>query len=100
MILIRRVVGRSMYPALKEGKIVVAKRSTAPLLVGDVIIVRHGGVEKIKRIKALEVDKIYIVGDNEPESTDSRQFGWVNASLVQGKVVWPINRFVRQKPQK
>jgi signal peptidase I len=40
-------------------------------------------------------DKIFVMGDNRPESFDSRSFGPISKSLVVGRafaIVWPLNR--------
>jgi len=39
--------------------------------------------------------KIFVMGDNRPESFDSRSFGPISESLVVGRafaIVWPLNR--------
>ena len=78
-----------MAPALKAGQLVVG-RQTRELAAGDVVIVSHNGLEKIKRIEKQEGDLVYLLGDNPSESTDSRSFGWLPAKTIIAKVVWPI----------
>ena len=77
-----------MAPTLTEGQVVVG-RQTRDLHDGDVVIVSHNGIEKIKRIEKHEGDLIYLLGDNAPESTDSRTLGWLPAKVIIAKVVWP-----------
>jgi len=77
-----------MLPALKAGQLVVG-RQTCELSPGDVVIVSHNGLEKIKRIEKQQGDLIYLLGDNAGASTDSRSFGWVQAKAIVAKVVWP-----------
>lgn len=84
----RRVAGDSMQPTLPAGRLVVAV-PFGVLKIGDIIIVEHRGLEKIKRIAMVDDDHIFIVGDNPAHSTDSRSFGWLHYSAVSGKVVWP-----------
>lgn len=85
---LRRVVGESMIPALRPGQIVlVADRKH--LRTGDVVMIRHGGLEKIKRVARLEGDLFYVLGDNSAASTDSRNFGWLQQAEIAGKVIWP-----------
>lgn len=91
MFIIRRVHGSSMMPGLQPGKIVTAVLRFGSLKKGDVIVVRHAGVEKIKRLVDLDVDKIYLEGDNKAQSTDSRHFGWLDKASIRGKVIWPRN---------
>lgn len=86
MFLFRRVEGESMAPTYPQGKIVFAWRFLKPKK-GDVVIVKHHRLELIKRIEQLEGDKVYVLGDNPPESTDSRHYGWLPLSAVLGVVV-------------
>lgn len=86
---LRHIVGRSMQPRLHDGQVIVASGWFSALKPHDVVVIRHEGIEKIKRIDRIEGDHIFIVGDNTEFSTDSRQFGWVDTALVLGKVMWP-----------
>ncbi len=76
-----------MLPTLRPGAIIVAYRKRSAYIVNDIVILRHGGLEKIKRITALRADKAYVAGDNPQESTDSRRFGWIPITSIQGKVL-------------
>ena len=89
-LIVRRIVGDSMSPTLRQGRIVVALCRTHFLQVGDVIVLRHDGLEKIKRIKRIDPRfGVYVVGDNPARSTDSRHFGWVPVADVLGRLIWP-----------
>lgn len=77
-----------MLPVLQPGQLVVG-RQTRELKPGDVVIVSHNGLEKIKRIERQQGDLIYLLGDNAAASTDSRSFGWVQANSIIAKVIWP-----------
>lgn len=88
--LVRRITGDSMMPLFKQGHVAVALPCPpGELREGDVVIVRHGGLEKIKRLQQINDDHIYVTGDNQAHSTDSRSFGWLHNSAVRGRVVWP-----------
>lgn len=103
MFMLRRIVGDSMLPTLKEGQIVLIMKCIAPragVRIGDIIVVRHNGIEKIKRVTRLEIDKLFIVGDNKSHSTDSRHFGWLPVSSITGRILWPIHRRTRTPIQK
>ena len=85
---IRRIVGGSMLPNLTPGQIIIGRRSKH-FELGDVVILSHEGLEKIKRIAHIEGEKLYVLGDNAEASTDSRQFGLIAPEQVLAKVVWP-----------
>ena len=77
-----------MLPALRPGQLVMAFKSQR-MKPGDVVILRHNGIEKVKRIHTLTAEGAYVLGDNQRESTDSRQFGVIPLEDILGKVVMP-----------
>lgn len=84
-----KIKGRSMEPTLKHNETVIV--SSIPLFfrkpkVRDIVILQHGRCI-IKRIAKVKKDKIFIVGDNKKESTDSSNFGWVSKRAILGKVI-------------
>lgn len=89
IVFIRRVVGKSMSPRLRSGRLVFATPLRRRLKPGQVVILEHQGKEKIKRIERIEQGKLFVIGDNLPLSSDSRHFGWVRQSAVRGRVFWP-----------
>lgn len=86
-LLLRRVSGDSMLPGLPNGKVVLIYTWRRNYRIGNVVMVSHNGMEKIKRIQNIKDGKVFVVGDNPNSSTDSRQFGWLPLSHVQGRVV-------------
>lgn len=88
-VLIRRVVGHSMLPVLPPGTLVIALTWLSKPLKNSVVIIEHEGKEKIKRIQDVKGSEIYVVGDHEDGSTDSRHFGWVSVTTIKAHVVWP-----------
>ena len=77
-----------MLPTLVPGRVVLAVRPRN-IRAGDVVVVRHDGLEKIKRVRDIQSDKVFLTGDNFLHSTDSRDFGWLDTGLVVARVIWP-----------
>ena len=88
MLSIRRVVGDSMLPTLRPGTVVIALRWRR-VRQGDVVIIRHEGIDKIKRVHKLRPGSVYVLGDNAAASTDSRHHGWLPNNAVVGIVLLP-----------
>jgi signal peptidase I len=78
--------------------IVNSKPTVEPYLDQEVL----GQVDPVNRcrvtnmpVQTIPKKKIFVMGDNRPESFDSRSFGPISESLVVGRafaVVWPFNR--------
>lgn len=86
---LRRVSGASMLPALRPGQLVVAYRKHYPYRPGEIVLLSHDGLDKIKRLGDTRPGEVFIIGDNAGASTDSRQFGWLPATLILGKIITP-----------
>jgi signal peptidase I len=92
------VEGDSMLPAFRHGDRVLvwawAYRSRPPA-PGDVVVVRdpeRADRVLIKRVASpplgAPAGHLYVLGDNEPMSRDSRCFGALPRSAVIGRVLW------------
>lgn len=83
-----------MLPAYREGDVVLidpgAFSESLPK-PGDVVLVAHPfrqGVKMIKRVDHVTADgRVFVVGDNQAESTDSRSFGPLRPAHVIGQVI-------------
>jgi phage repressor protein C with HTH and peptisase S24 domain len=78
-----------MLPTFRHDQVVVGTTDTTKVGVGDVVVVEHEGLEKIKRVADVQGDRIYVLGDNPAASSDSRVFGWLESKLVRAKIIWP-----------
>lgn len=83
-----RIEGDSMLPVLKDGELVLINPH-ADLEVGDIVLARHPFKQSVKIIKRiaeiLPGERYILLGDNPPESSDSRQFGAIAAKDLLGK---------------
>jgi signal peptidase I len=103
-LLLARVAGESMAPALRDGDLVVVRRGVRPR-VGAVVVARHpGGRLVVKRLAGGPGDEVYgaPLGPDEwwlgsdnllAAPDDSRSFGPVGTAALVGRVVlryWPV----------
>jgi nickel-type superoxide dismutase maturation protease len=81
------VTGRSMQPALEPGDRLLAWRGR--VRVGGIVVLpdpRDPRRPLVKRVRARRGDRIDVRGDHAAASTDSRAFGAVPVSVVEGVV--------------
>ncbi|MBI4894921.1 MAG: S26 family signal peptidase [Candidatus Aenigmarchaeota archaeon] len=82
-----------MEPSLRSGNYVVTVSvSLLKPNVGDIVVIKVPGrdILMIKRISEIKKNRVYIIGDNEEHSTDSRYFGFVSSDRVVAKVLFRI----------
>jgi len=82
-----------MEPSLPSGSMVLVNRIYYFLgspKTGDIVAVKdpRDGKILIKRVNKLSGNKVFVLGDNEKQSTDSRKFGMIEISSIIGKVVY------------
>ncbi len=83
-----------MLPAYRDGdKVVIDTSAYVDLLPqpGDVVLAAHPfyrDVRMIKRVDHVTADRrVFVVGDNPRESTDSRSWGALRPCQIIGKVI-------------
>jgi phage repressor protein C with HTH and peptisase S24 domain len=85
------VSGLSMVPTLAPGERLLV-RHDGPLVLGDLVVFERTGQFDVKRILRIEADGIFVQGDNDLVSTDSRSYGVIPHGDVLGTVtfrLWP-----------
>jgi signal peptidase I len=88
-----RVEGTSMLPTLQPGDFLAVRtpRMGEPR-TGQLVVIRTGGIETVKRViappgdRVLGQDELWVVGDNDAASTDSRITGPVAREAIVGVV--------------
>jgi hypothetical protein len=88
-VMIRRIQGHSMVPVLPPGTLVYAWRWFRRVHPQKVIIFTRENREIIKRVDHLNDEGLYVLGDHEETSTDSRHYGSVPLDSVEAVVFWP-----------
>jgi len=78
-----------MKPFLQPGQIVIGRMFVRRPSIGEVVFFRHDGIEKIKRITDVRDGSVYVLGDNNTRSTDSRDFGWIDRERIEALLLWP-----------
>lgn len=78
-----------MEPTLRTGRLVIATQKFASIDKGMLVIANVKSREIIKRVSEIKDKKVYLLGDNPNESTDSRSLGWVDVNAILGVVIWP-----------
>jgi phage repressor protein C with HTH and peptisase S24 domain len=80
-----RVAGDSMLPTYTPGDTLLGWRWFRPRR-GDVVIVQRDR-PLVKRVTHVNVEGVFIEGDNPRRSTDSRTFGRVRRDQVEARII-------------
>ena len=90
-----RVTGSSMEPTLADGEFVLIDRERRPV-PGELALARHPRQDDllvVKRLAATEPDgRIVLASDNPSAGTDSRHWGPMPPSAVEGTVTLVLSR--------
>lgn len=82
-----------MLPTLKEGQDVLVFNWAYLFIqpkVGDMVVVKIGRKEVLKRIQKVSDREYFVAGDNPKDSFDSRNFGWIRKKDIVGKLLFKI----------
>lgn len=88
---IAKVWNHSMIPVLVPDDRVLV-RYGVPFVIGDVVVFKRADKMEIKRVQRIDDDGVYLVGDNDFMSLDSRSYGLIPPESVIGKAIvrlWP-----------
>lgn len=94
-----RVRGPSMAPTLRDGDVVLVRRTGMPR-VGDVVVVTwvaRPGQLSIKRTAEAQGTGWHVEGDNPSASTDSRDLGPARVHAVVVARLWPQPRLLSSR---
>jgi nickel-type superoxide dismutase maturation protease len=94
-----RVLGPSMAPTLKDGDVVLARRTDKPQ-TGDVVVVTwvtRPSQLSIKRVTQPDNTGWHVEGDNHDASTDSRDLGPAQVHGVVVARLWPHPRLLSSR---
>jgi phage repressor protein C with HTH and peptisase S24 domain len=92
------VSGLSMIPTLAPGERLLV-RLDGPIVLGDIVVFERANQFDIKRILRIEADGVFVQGDNDQVSTDSRTYGLIPHDNVIGVAtyrLWPKPGRIKQ----
>jgi nickel-type superoxide dismutase maturation protease len=92
------VSGLSMIPTLAPGERLLV-RLDGPIVLGDIVVFERPNQFDIKRILRIEADGVFVQGDNDQVSTDSRTYGLIPHDNVIGVAtyrLWPKPGRIKQ----
>lgn len=86
-----------MFPFFKPGSLVLINRLSFLFRkpkANEIVVIKNPDKKDLKRkyllkrIKEVEENKFFVVGDNLEESIDSRNFGFIEKNDILGKVIY------------
>jgi phage repressor protein C with HTH and peptisase S24 domain len=85
---IYRVEGESMLPTYKPGDTLLGWRWFTPAR-SQVVVARTNRL-LIKRVTHVNIEGVFLEGDNPRRSTDSRSFGLVRRDQVEARIIMKL----------
>jgi nickel-type superoxide dismutase maturation protease len=87
-----RVADHSMEPSLNQGDYIFVNGVSQNVRVNDVVVIRHPNknIYIVKRVKKIQGDRFYLLGDNTKSSEDSRKFGALRRDGLVGKLIFKL----------
>lgn len=91
---IGKVDGVSMLPTFDDGEIFLVRKTNYEIKVDNVYLFEVVGygyiIKRLNRIQTTPYNghtSYYVLGDNEEDSIDSRDFGYLPENSVKGKII-------------
>lgn len=92
------VSGVSMIPTLAPGERLLV-RLDGPIVIGDIVVFQRANQFDVKRILRIEVEGLFVQGDSDQVSTDSRAYGLIPHDNLIGVAtyrLWPKPGRIKQ----
>lgn len=86
--------GNSMIPTYAPGEVVLVHYGHE-VSQNDVVLVDFHKRTDIKRIKTIKENMVFVMGDNDAVSIDSRHYGSVPMERILGKVIYRFPAWLR-----
>jgi len=80
---------------ISEGKVIIYNKEYPEGFIIDETYLPTDLITIGEKNTALQENQYFVLGDNRPNSSDSRRFGPINKSIIVGRVIfrgWPFNR--------